>query len=229
MKISLSSMSQGKKILGGILLILLAVGLFFLAASPDFAVLSIPLWKCFLGIACIAWLASMLKKPGAGIVLPVAVLFLLFEKEIGTLAGIGENFVNNWLIVVGACVLYAGIKLLLKKSLRIPDKIGDKINGKIGDKIEYFDADKTSFDVSSSIGDVNIYFQNTDNGKTDPMTLTIRSGIGDCTIHVPAEWNVIVRESASIGDCSVRPNPTSPTRTLTINVASSIGDLRVVS
>ena len=220
MKINLSSMSQGKKILGGILLILLAVGLFFLAASPDFAVLSIPLWKCFLGIVCIAWLASMLKKPGAGIVFPVAALFLLFEKEIGTLAGIGENFVNNWLIVVGACVLYAGIKLLLKKSFRIPNIIGDKI--------EYLDADKTSFDVSSSIGDVNIYFQNTDNGKTDPMTLTIHSGIGDCTIHVPAEWNVIVRESASIGDCSVRPNPSSPTRTLTINVASFIGDLRVV-
>ncbi|MBQ0092124.1 MAG: hypothetical protein KBS45_02195 [Clostridiales bacterium] len=224
MKINLSSMSQGKKIFGGILLILLAVGLFFLAASPDFAVLSIPLWKCFLGVACIAWLASMLKKPGAGIVFPVAALFLLFEKEIGTLAGIGENFVNNWLVIVGVLVLYAALKLLLEESLGIPKKIGDKFS----DKIEYLDADKTSFDVSSSIGDVNIYFQNTDSGKTDPMTLTIHSGIGDCTIHVPAEWNVIVHKNASIGDSSVRPNPTSPTRTLTINVASSIGDLRVV-
>lgn len=220
MKINLSSMSQGKKIFGGSLLILLAVGLFFLAASPDFAVLSIPLWKCFLGIACIAWLANRFKHIGADIVFPIAALFLLFEKEIGTLAGIGENFANNWLIVVGACVLYAGIKLLLEKSFRIPNIIGDKI--------EYLDADKTSFDISSSIGDLNIYFQNTDNGKTDPMTLTICSGIGDCTIHVPAEWNVIVRESASIGDCYVRSNPTSPTRTLTINVASFIGDLRVV-
>ncbi len=220
MKISLSSMSQGKKILGGILLILLAVGLFFLAASPDFAVLSIPLWKCFLGVVCILWLANRFKHIGTDIVFPIAALFLLFEKEIGTLAGIGENFVNNWLVIVGVLVLYAGIKLLLKKSFRIPDKIGDKI--------EYLDADETSFDVSGSIGDLNIYFQNTDNGKTDSMTLTIRSGIGDCTIHVPAEWNVIVRESASIGDCSVRPNPASPTRTLTINVASSIGDLRVV-
>lgn len=228
MKINLSSMSQGKKIFGGILLILLAVGLFFLAASPDFAVLSIPLWKCFLGVVCILWLANRFKHIGADIVFPIAALFLLFEKEIGTLAGIGENFVNNWLVVVGVLVLYAALKLLFEKSLGISNKIGGKINGKIGDKIEYLDADKTSFDISSSIGDLNIYFQNTDNGKTDPMTLTIRSGIGDCTIHVPAEWNVIVRESASIGDCSVRPNPSSPTRTLTINVASSIGDLRVV-
>ena len=221
MKINLSSMSQGKKIFGGCLLILLAVGLFFLAASPDFAVLSIPLWKCFLGVVCILWLANRFKHIGTDIVFPIAALFLLFEKEIGTLAGIGENFANNWLIVVGACVLYAGIKLLLEKSFRIPNIIGDKN--------EYLDADKTSFDVSGSIaGDVDIYFQNTDNGKTDPMTLTIRSAIGDCTIHVPAEWNVIVRESASIGDCYVRPNPTSPTRTLTINVASFIGDLRVV-
>lgn len=224
MKINLSSMSRGKKIFGGCLLILLAVGLFFLAASPDFAVLSIPLWKCFLGVVCILWLANRFKHIGTDIVFPIAALFLLFEKEIGTLAGIGENFVNNWLVIVGVLVLYAALKLLFEKSLGIPNKIG----GRIGDKIEYLDADKTSFDISSSIGDVNIYFQNTDNGKTDPMTLTICSGIGDCTIHVPAEWNVIVRESASIGDCSVRPNPTSPTRTLTINVASSIGDLRVV-
>ena len=224
MKINLSSMSQGKKIFGGILLILLAVGLFFLAASPDFAVLSIPLWKCFLGVVCILWLANRFKHIGTDIVFPIAALFLLFEKEIGTLAGIGENFVNNWLVIVGVLVLYAALKLLLEESLGIPKKIGDKFS----DKIEYLDADETSFDVSSSIGDVNIYFQNTDSGKTDPMTLTIRSGIGDCTIHVPAEWNVIVRKSASIGDCSVRPNPSSPTRTLTINVASFIGDLRVV-
>lgn len=224
MKINLSSMSRGKKIFGGILLILLAVGLFFLAASPDFAVLSIPLWKCFLGVVCILWLANRFKHIGTDIVFPIAALFLLFEKEIGTLAGIGENFVNNWLVVVGVLVLYAALKLLFEKSLGITNII----TGRIGDKIEYLDADKTSFDISSSIGDLNIYFQNTDNGKTDPMTLTIHSGIGDCTIHVPAEWNVIVRESASIGDCSVRPNPSSPTRTLTINVASSIGDLRVV-
>ena len=225
MKINLSSMSQGKKIFGGCLLILLAVGLFFLAASPDFAVLSIPLWKCFLGVACIAWLANRFKHIGADIVFPIAALFLLFEKEIGTLAGIGENFVNNWLVIVGVLVLYAALKLLFGKSLGI----SNIITGRIGDKIEYLDADEASFDVSGSIGgDVDIYFQNTDNGKTDPMTLTIHSAIGDCTIHVPAEWNVIVRESASIGDSSVRPNPSSPTRTLTINTQSTIGDLRVV-
>lgn len=209
-------------VFAGIALILLAAGLLFLAFSESFALLTIPVWKIFLGVVLILWIVNTIKDHfGPSLIFPFAFLFLLFEKEIAALAGLNENFVNNWLVLGAAVVLYIGLKCIFRGNLSVPKSIGDKI--------EYFDANEDEFTVKSHVGDLNVFFQNTGNGKTSPMTLRVASSVGDATVHVPADWGVVIDVKSRIGNVSVRKNPDVPSRTLTIVCSSQIGNLSVVS
>lgn len=230
--------SNGERIFGGIMLLLIAAALFFLAVNKELALLSVPAWKWFFGAVLVLILADRIRKPGPVILFPVVLLFLLFEKEIGTLAGWGENFCNNWLVLLGTVVLYSGAKLLLRgnkgkpfmefgKGKHSEKTSANSVGGSIGERVEYFDANETEFSVGTFMGEMNIWFRNTDCGKTDPITLRVSSSMGEIVVHVPADW--WVEASGGIGDINIRHNPDAPTRKMTVDCRGFMGEMNVVS
>lgn len=211
----------------GIILILAAAGLLLLAVEPDVAVLEIPLWKILIAVFLLWWLVRALARLSVSALYPFALLFLLFEKEIARVAGLKENFVNNWLVAAAAVLLSVGLTFLLKKHRAQNGKTS--LHKGIGDTVLYLDADECMHTVEKTVGDVTVFFRNVENGKTDPIRLNVRFCVGDLMIHVPASWHVECLSSAKIGDNAVRDNPASPERSLLVEVTKSVGDVTVVS
>ena len=219
---------NGERVFGGIVLLLLAVALYFLAVNKELALLSVPAWKWLCGAALVLFLVDRIRKSVPGILFPLVLLFLLFEKEIGTLTGWGENFCNNWLVLLGTIVLYIGAKMVFKSGKKSRQKgSGVSVGGSMGERVEYLDASETEFSVGKFMGEMNIWFRNTDCGKTDPMTMRIGSCMGEIIIHVPADWQVDA--SGGLGEINVRNNPENPTRTLTVDCHGTMGEVIVVS
>ena len=102
-----TTMRKSGALIWGILILLAAAGLLCYAFMPNLAVFTVPLWKWFAAAALIYWMVRLIffsnkLSRRLSFVFPLALLFLVFECEIGTLAGRGPNFVNNWVIVLAA-------------------------------------------------------------------------------------------------------------------------------
>ena len=112
-------MKKNGALIWGILILLAAAGLLCYAFMPNLAVFTVPLWKWFAAAALLYWMIRLIffgKKLAKRLsfVFPLALLFLVFEREIGTLAGKGPNFVNNWIIILAAGLLTAAFHLIFR-------------------------------------------------------------------------------------------------------------------
>ena len=112
-------MKKSNTIIFGILILIAAVGLLFYAFMPSLAIFTVPLWKWFLAAALLYWLIKKiffgrLLANRISVFIPLALAFMLFEPEIGALAGKGPDFVNNWLIILAAFLLDAAVWIIFR-------------------------------------------------------------------------------------------------------------------
>lgn len=227
-------MKRGKNITWGIILIIAGVAAVLLAVFPELGIASVPLWKWCAGALLLYWLLKKLifgenLREHFDIFIPLALLFLLFEKNIAPLIGKEENFVNNWLILGAALLLTAAIYLLFPHKWVIGKKNGH--HNRMSESTVYLDASENEpKSVSNSFGEMNVYYQNTDVGDTEqPVRLYAKNSFGELVIHVPADWCVKVKASNALGELSVRDNIVGNGREFILEGSNSFGEISVVS
>lgn len=234
-------MKKKSAIIFGILALIAGVGLLLYAFMPGQKVFTVPLWKWFLAFGLLHWLInkiffSSLLANRLSVFLPLGLAFMLFEKEIGEALGKGKDFVNNWYILLAVLLLDMAVWIMFRPSLKkmFSEKKAQKGGGtlfKMGEHVYYIDAStKTVASVKNRLGELNVYFQNTDTGDTTTaFTLNVDNRMGETVVHIPRDWHAALTTSGSMGDISCRPDCDPVTRTININVNNQMGTVKIVS
>ncbi len=255
-------MKKNKAIIWGILIFIAAAGLLVFAIRPDLAIFTVPVWKwiiAFLLVYCIIWkiVGGWRLTTRITVFLPLALLFMLFEKEIGTAAGLGADFVNNWILLAAAVLLDIGVYFIFrnKNQKNFSDfhftnkgKIcsgGSGENGgegersangqsywfRMGDNVCYIDACRPFARVNNRLGELNVYYQNIDVGDlSQPLELNVDNSLGETTVHIPRNWHVeLDTGSSSMGDVNCRQDADVTIRTITIKVNNHMGEVNIAS
>ena len=205
-------------IVWGILLLLAAVGLMFYAFAPDL-VAFIPVWKWFVGGAILYWL---IKKVVFGknlaerlsVFLPLALLFMVFEKEIGAWTGKGDDFVNNWILLAAAVLLNMAVYFIFRSTIK---------------KSSSSSAHGTSSTSSGWSKTVEIEDEKGD--SEDGNTCTIRKfWLGDHVCYIDADANPEVYVSNKLGSLNVyyqNADVGDLSRPITLNLTNRMGETRI--
>ncbi len=248
------------KIIWGILLLIAAVGLIFYAFMPGLAIFTIPVWKWFVAAALIYWIVRKVVfgknlARRLSIFIPLALLFFVFEKEIGGLLGKGENFVNNWVIIIAAVLIDVAIYIIFKRTWKMQrsyagtstsyidngsetrGNTNGQVNGnvgrtfRLGDHTCYIDADANpTANVVNQLGELNVYYQNSDVGDLSrPLTLNVVNQMGETVVHVPGNWHVELHTDNTMGAVNCRKDADITIRTITINADNKMGEISIVS
>ncbi|MBP1587385.1 MAG: hypothetical protein ILO53_03160 [Clostridia bacterium] len=246
-------MKKSTKIIVGILILIAAIGLLFYAFMPGLAIFTIPLWKWLLSAALVFWIVKRIvsgRTLGArlSVFLPIGLLFILLEKEIGGFIGRGDDFVNNWFVILAAAMIDIALPIIFR------NKLGKSVSGshasytvsrsassgtssadnsvfRLGSHVYYVDvAEKSTASVINQLGELNVYFQNTDVcSSEEPLTFSGVNQMGEMRIHVPRDWHVDLTHENSMGTMVCRPDGDVISRTIVMNIKNQMGEVRIVS
>ena len=238
-----------KRILWGIILLVLAVGLFLSVFFPEISPFyGIAVWKWFLGAVLLYWFIdhAVFGKSLCehfDVFLPLGLGFMLFKSDIGRLSGVDFEFINNWAILGISVLLTVVVHLLFggKRNIHVhcsnhSDATAQtcnqsKVKSSFGQKTIYFDlSDDTSFSASNSMGETTVFFQNSELGdQSQPVRLDLSNSFGAMTVYVPADWKITSYMSTSFGETRLRPNPTSFNRELFVYGSNQFGETKIIS
>ncbi len=187
---------------------------------------------CGLFLLCYA-MAQLLRGKIGEIFLPLALIFMLFEKNIALVCGIGDangNIINNWLLLLCAVMLWIGFSILFsgmrrkKKRKKIEFEVGHRHSGSIGSSVRYIDCEGFKHEsVENDLGSCVVFFENTDKYEGDGV-LYIDNNLGSLVVNVPADWNVAVSIDNSLGTVT-SPKPCSGGRLLTVKGDNNLGSV----
>lgn len=246
-------MKKNNAIIFGILVLIAGLGLLFFAFMPNQAVFTVPIWKWFLAAAIIYWMVKKIvfSKTLANrlsVFLPLALGFMLFESEIGTLAGKGTDFVNNWIVLAAALLMDGAIWIIFRPRAKkffseyhsdSHDSVssgksggdGEPVSFKLGSHIYYVDATTQSdVDIINQLGELKIIYQNTDTGDTsEDLCFNLVNQMGETTVYIPKSWHVDLSSDVSMGAVNCRPDSDVTTRTITVRIKNQMGEVNIVS
>ncbi len=218
-------------ILLALALVLDAVGVLAPIASTvgDVSILAV-----IAALLLLSYTVSRLFRGRVGeIFVPLALIFMLFETNIAHIFGIGDesgNIINNWLLLLCACMLWIGFSILFSGVRRKNTKKwnGIEINGHrsggIGSSVKYIDCEgfKNEF-VENDLGSCVVFFENTDKYEGGGV-LHIDNNLGSTVINVPAEWSVAVNIDNSLGSVQA-PKQSGQGPHLTVNGDNNLGSV----
>ena len=220
------------KIIWGVILLLVAVGIMLVAFMPELAFLNIKTWKWFLGIVLLYWLLKNLLF-GYGIAghlsifIQLALMAMLFESDIARFINKPEDWFNNWLVLGSAVLLTIAVNLIFRNSFKKKDSVL-----RFGSSsTQYFDFTRArSYSVKNTLGETEVFCQNLDSPEAkDDLSINVQNKLGETTVHVPADCIVDSRIENSLGDVSVRPNTSNVGKKIVVNGKNKLGDIRIVS
>lgn len=223
-------MRTKKNIFWGIFLAVIAVGIILLMVIPGFELGKVPVWKWFIAVLPVFWLIRKVVfgkrlRDRLSFFLPLAVLFLLFEAELGPCFGLASDFINNWLVILAAFLLTGAVHFLCGSKLHV------KVNtdNKLGSTVTYLDAsDPTAKTVFNRLGETEIFFVNTDQGDTTlPVRVEISNELGETIVHVPEDWAVRNRIVSSLGEVSLKKAPFAGSRVLELTGDNHLGEISI--
>lgn len=224
-------MRNMKKAAWGIILALAGVAVALFAIFPEYGPVGVPVWKWLVGAGLLWWLIDNLifghgAREHLDIFLPLGFLFMLFEKNIAGWIGREDDFVNNWLILGAAVLLTVAVKLIFSGK-----RIRGSSHNTLAETVIYMDAgEKKRNHVSNRLGEMNVYYQNTDIGDvSQPVILYATNRLGELVVHIPRDWKVTVRAKNRLGDISVRPNTDPAGREFILEGSNALGELAIVS
>lgn len=236
------------KIFWGLLLLLSAAALIFYGIGGETGVFGIPLHKLFFGLVLVSWIIAKIffsdtLRQRFKIFFPLAFLFMLFEPEIASLAGLSEeNIINNWLVLLAALLANSAMTVIVpKKKYKSFSKSGFKSESYgfgepegydknyFSEKTVYIDASKTVKSVVvNKFGETNVYYQNADYALHDTVyELTVENGMGETNVHVPADWVVKNEMTCILGEVNTRENPQGDLR-LIIRGENKMGETNII-
>ncbi len=202
------------------LILLDAFGLF----SPLGAFIGeISLLSLILGVLLLCFsVICILKLSFPPVVIFLALIFMLFEKNIAFLCGYeDENILNNWLLFAAAVILAIGLKFILPKRRK-------EHSTNLGESTIYLDSKKKYHNVRNRFSECKIYFENKES-YAGGSTLNVSNKFGETTVLVPREWKVDSKVKSSFGEYNL-PKCDAPEDApiLKIEGSNSFGELNVI-
>lgn len=237
-----------QKVFVGILLLITAAALIFYGMGYGASVFGMPIYKLLIGVMLVAWMFSKIffgnsLRERLKIFYPLAFLFMVLETEISHWAGLpDENIVNNGIVFLSAFLATIAINCIVPKKNRKNHLFGFRKNDRLYNGFESVDSNRLSSNtvfidaaqikksyVKNTLGETNIYYQNTDNlTYEDEFILDISNCMGETDIHVPADWVVTSKMRNSMGEVEVRKNNGNGAR-LTVTGNNTMGETNIVS
>ncbi len=230
-------MKKTWKLFWGLGFIFLAVALVLDAlgvlAPISSAVGDISVLGLIVGLLLLCYAIARLCRGRVGeIFLPLALIFMLFEKNIAYFFKIGDesgNIINNWLLLgcafmlwIGFSILFSGIKRKKKKWNGV--EVNGHRSGGIGSSVRYIDCQSFKYEaIENDLGSTTVFFENAEKYEGGGV-LHIENNLGSMVVNVPAGWNVEVKLDNSLGSVSApKPSPGGPT--LTVNGDNNLGSV----
>ncbi len=139
------------------------------------------------------------------IFVPLAFIFMLFEKNIAFLCGLEDpNIINNWLVFgcavllwIGCSILFSGHKYRSRHAHRSKKRTRGGVN--LAAAVNYIDASTFHEEwVENNLGALSIYFENADKYEGGG-TLYIDNNLGATEINVPSSWRYAQSIDNSLG------------------------------
>jgi hypothetical protein len=217
-------------VLVAVALLLDALGVLSAITSPFGEVSILALVAAFLLFAHA--LSRLIKGAIGEIFVPLALIFMLLEKNIAHVMGLDDpNIINNWMLLLCSALLGIGFSILfsgMKRKKKCKNIDGGHISsGSLGATVKYISCDGFQFEsVENDLGSYTVFFENTDKYEGGGV-LEIENNLGAMTINVPSSWHIIMQIDNSLG-ASSRPsedNPDGPV--ITIKGENNLGSVAV--
>lgn len=233
-------MSKTWKLFWGIGFILLAVALVLDAigvlSTVTVAVGEISVLAIIAGLLLLCFAIARLCRGKIGdIFVPLALIFMLFEKNIAYVFHIGDesgNIINNWLLLlsavlvwIGWSILFSGIKIRRKKKeYNFSGSSGSYSN--IGSAVKYIDCENFKYEsIENHLGTCTVFFENVDKYEGGGV-LALENNLGTTTVNVPKDWRVVMEIDNSLGHSSV-PTSEASGPLLIIKGENNLGSVNV--
>ena len=222
------------KIFWGLGFVLVAVAL-ILDAIGVLAGITSPLGEVSIlaligGLLLFAYAVSrLIRGKVEEIFLPLAFIFMIFEKNIAYLLGRkDENIINNWLLFGCACLMWIGFSILFSGIKRKKKRKGEVfIDGNIGSSVKYINCEGFKYEeIENDLGSYTVYFDNVEKYEGGGV-LEIDNNLGSMTINVPSGWHIIMQVDNSLGGTSAPSENNSDGPTITIKGDNNLGSVSV--
>lgn len=216
-------MSKTWKLFWGIGFILLAVALVLDAvgvlSTVTGVVGEVSILAIVAGLLLICFSIARLCRGKVGdIFVPLALIFMLFEKNIAYVFHIGDengNIINNWLLLlcavlvwIGFSILFSGIRIRRKKK-EFDFCSGSGNYSNIGSAVKYIDCENFKYEsIENHLGTCTVFFENIDKYEGGGV-LALENNLGTTTVNVPKDWRVVMDIHNSLGHGSAPTNETS--------------------
>ena len=227
-------------ILAAVALVLDAFGIFtpFLDQFGGVSILAI-----IGGFLLLCFAVSQLISGNIGnIFLPLALIFMIFEKNIAYYYGIGDangNIINNWLLFLVAVMLGIGFSILFsgvrrRRRRRVGKHKWDfkdydgtvRVKGNIGSSVKYIDCDGFKYEeIENDLGACTVFFENVEKYESGGV-LSVDNNLGSVVITVPREWNVVVKIDNNLGSVTA-PKPNTHGPVLTVTGENNLGSITI--
>ncbi len=239
-----------KMIIAGVFLIVFAA--FLVVNTIGLIPASIPIFKVALSLFMLFILVNgCIRLSFFEIIMPLSVVACLFRKELMIEA------IPYWMIILVAALVSLGATLIKrsiigrKKAIYINNgnetiiddgnfnqsedfesstsEANVVIQGSVGDQTHYINADTfETAKILGGVGDISLYFVGTTLPKSDAY-LSLRGGVGDLRVHVPASWRAVTNGKPGMGDIKVHGTPSSAPEAplLHIDVVGGVGDIMI--
>ena len=207
------------KIFWGLGFILLAITLILDAVGVtvpiESAVGEISLIALLGALLLLSYMISRLVKGKFGeIFVPLAIIFIIFEKNIATFFKLqDQDIINNWLLIGCAILLQIGFGILLSKRKKRGIKYyrdGEVHYANFSSTVRYIDA--TNFKeehTENDLGSLVIKFENADKYEGGGI-LHIDNNLGSTKIEVPSSWRYTYDIDNSLGSVSASNDDGDP-------------------
>lgn len=150
-----------------------------------------------LGILLIAVsVYRIINRDFSTVIIALALMFMLFEKNIAFIFSLSDNIVNNWLLLLSSVIFAVGMNFIIPKNSK-------GHSTKFSDSTVYLDSmdlhnEKYRF-IKNTFGDCKIYFENCDEYKGGG-TLSIANRFGEMEIFIPSGWHLTTNIECIFGE-----------------------------
>ena len=222
-------------ILAALLLIVDALGI--IAPLESFAG-KISIFSIIAAFLLIAFMVSQLIYGRVyWIFFPIALIYILFEKNVATIAGLEKtNIIHHGIVITIAGLLTIGFVILFSSRKKKKRTSGVSFEcsankkdaeNKFGSSVIYVDCtDFTPCHIENNMGDCSVYFENIASycgGKT----IHVENNLGSICINVPRGWIVKSSIDTHLGGTGVETNEVGCGPLLYINGENKLGSISV--
>lgn len=213
-----------KKLIYGLLLIVAAVLIILVSLDLPFGfIVSVPVVDIVLSLLImILCINSMVRKHYWIAPIYLAVIFMLFEREIAEYFGLENgNIVSNWAVLLCAFLLAVGIKL-------ITSSISNESAVTLSSRTKYINCDKFNKEnIKVLFGSSEVYFENIESYKGEGV-LDVECNMGSLKIHVPSSWSLVTDIETILGNIEVMPGDANSGPLVTIKGVCNKSNVKIL-